>query len=185
MQTITKSSILYEPIEDVERMENYPAGGYQPVTIGDCLNDRYQVIHKLGHGTYSTIWLARDERLSRYVAVKVCTADSKSPENDVLSKLSNPRLSSKIGRAMIPSILDKFSVQGPNGDHVCLVTSPARMSLSDAKNGLWIRLFQLEVARVLAAQLVIDVDYIHSQGFVHGDLHRGNILLQLSCDFDF
>jgi serine/threonine protein kinase len=51
------------------------------------------------------------------------------------------------------------------------------MSLSDAKNGSWIGLFQLEVARVLAAQLVIAVDYIHSQGFVHRDIYRGNILL--------
>lgn len=175
--------VLYEPIEDVERMEYYQAGGYHPVTIGDRLNDRYRVIHKLGHGTYSTIWLARDERSHRYVAVKVCTADSKPPEIDVLSKLSKPHLLSDIGRTMIPSILDRFSVQGPNGNHVCLVTRPARMSLSDAKNGSWISLFQLEVARVLAAQLVIAVHYIHSRGFVHGDLHRGNILLQLPREF--
>lgn len=47
--------VLYEPIEDVERMEYYQAGGYHLVTIGDRLNDRYRVIHKLGHGTYSTI----------------------------------------------------------------------------------------------------------------------------------
>jgi serine/threonine protein kinase len=59
------------------------------------------------------------------------------------------------------------------------------MSLSDAKNRSWISLFQLEVARVLAAQLVIAVDYIHSQGFVYKDLYRGNILLKLSREFDY
>lgn len=58
------------------------------------------------------------------------------------------------------------------------------MSLSDAKNGSWISLFQLEVGRAIAAQLMIAVQYIHSQGIVHGDLHRGNILLRLSRDFD-
>lgn len=57
------------------------------------------------------------------------------------------------------------------------------MSLSDAKNGSWISLFQLEVARAIAAQLVIVVQYLHAQGFVHGDLHRGNILLQPSHEF--
>ncbi|KAF7630643.1 hypothetical protein AFLA_011264 [Aspergillus flavus NRRL3357] len=41
------------------------------------------------------------------------------------------------------------------------------MSVSDAKKESWISLFQLEVARAIAAQLVIAVQYIHSQGFVH------------------
>lgn len=58
------------------------------------------------------------------------------------------------------------------------------MSLSDAKNGSWVSLFQLKVARALATQLVIAIHYIYSQRFVYGDLHRGNILLQLSCDFN-
>ncbi|GAB1209820.1 hypothetical protein APSETT445_008605 [Aspergillus pseudonomiae] len=44
--------------------------------------------------------------------------------------------------------------------------------------------FQVEVARAIAAQLVMAIQYIHSAGFVHGDLHRGNILLQLSRQFD-
>ncbi|RAK81570.1 kinase-like protein [Aspergillus fijiensis CBS 313.89] len=122
--------VLYEPIEDLERMEYY---------------------QHVGHGTYSTIWLARDERSRIYVAVKVYTADSKPPEIDVISELSKP---------------------------------PLLMSLSDAKNGSWISLFQLEVARVLAAQPAIAIHYIHSWGFVHGDLHCGNILLQLRRDFD-
>ena len=38
--------------------------------------------------------------------------------------------------------------------------------------------------RALAAQLAIAVEYVHSQGFVHGDLHYGNVLLQLSFDLN-
>ncbi|PYI00104.1 kinase domain-containing protein [Aspergillus ellipticus CBS 707.79] len=102
----------------------------------------------------------------------------------VLSQLSKAQLPADPGRSMIPLIGDTFNIQSPNGNHVCLVTSPARMSLSNAKNGSWISLFQLEVARALAAQLVIAVRFMHSQGFVHGDLHRGNVLLQLSWKFD-
>ncbi|RAK85216.1 kinase-like protein [Aspergillus costaricaensis CBS 115574] len=176
--------VLYEPIEDVERIEYYEAGGYHPVTIGDCFHHRYRVVHKLGHGTYSTIWLAHDEVSNRYVAVKICTADSNPLENSVLSRLSQPKQSSHIDRDLIPTISDIFNIQGPNGYHTCLVTRPARMSLSDAKNGSWISLFQLQVSRAIVAQLMIAVQYIHSQGIVHGDLHRGNILLRLSRDFD-
>jgi serine/threonine protein kinase len=85
---------------------------------------------------------------------------------------------------MVPSILDRFSIHGPNGIHACYVTAPARASLSQVKDGSWIRLFQFEVARSLAAQLVLVVDYVHTQGIVHGELHPGNILLKVPPTFD-
>jgi hypothetical protein len=75
---------LYEPIEGVEKLESYRAGGYHTITIGDRIHSRYQVVQKLGHGTYSTIWLARDQKHNRYVAIKVCTADSNPLEFTVL-----------------------------------------------------------------------------------------------------
>jgi serine/threonine protein kinase len=172
---------LYEPIEGTEKLESYSVGGYHPIAIGDQFHDRYRVVHKLGHGTYSTTWLARDQRFNRYVAVKVCTADSDPLELDVLSELSSRQ---SPGRALIPSVFHAFHIHGPNGTHACYVTAPARMSLSEAKDESYNRLFQLDVARALAAQLVIAVEYVHSQGFVHGDLHYENILLQLQLPYD-
>ncbi|OOF99309.1 hypothetical protein ASPCADRAFT_512029 [Aspergillus carbonarius ITEM 5010] len=178
-------SHLYIPIEDVEKLERYREGGYHPITLGDRFHGRYRVVHKLGHGSYSTIWLARDQSLGQLVAIKVCTADSDPYESEVLSILSSSRQMSRDipGKAMIPLILDSFKIQGPNGTHACYVTSPAWMSLSDAKDGSYIRLFRLEVARALVAQLVIAVGYIHAQGLAHGDIHFGNILVQLPSAF--
>ncbi|GAO15373.1 hypothetical protein UVI_02010370 [Ustilaginoidea virens] len=60
------------------------------------------------------------------------------------------------------------------------------MSLSNLRdaveggNGL----FQLNVARSLAAQLVMAVSIIHSRGYAHGDLHLSNLLLQFSSHLD-
>lgn len=59
------------PIEDLER---YRPGGYHPVKLGDCFSTlpttpstlssssmpRYRILHKLGFGSFATIWLARD-----------------------------------------------------------------------------------------------------------------------------
>jgi serine/threonine-protein kinase SRPK3 len=45
---------------DVESPHSYRPGGYCPVHLGDLYCQRYRVIHKLGFGTYSTVWLARD-----------------------------------------------------------------------------------------------------------------------------
>ncbi|GFF50223.1 serine/threonine-protein kinase SRPK [Aspergillus udagawae] len=183
------TSVLYKPLEGVERLENYRPGGYHPIEIGDQFHGRYRAIHKLGYGSYSTTWLVRDEHCSKYVAMKVCTADSNPKEVDIIyiiSTLTGPHSSpiNTPGKTMIPSILDRLTIHGPNGHHACYVTAPARASLSGVKDGSWIRLFQLDVARSLAAQLVLVVDYVHTQGIVHGDLHLGNILLKVPHNFD-
>ncbi|UPL04352.1 hypothetical protein LCI18_015286 [Fusarium solani-melongenae] len=185
MLTTPSPRVLYEHIDDVERLDYYKPGGYHPVEIGDHLHQRYRVVHKLGYGTFSTTWLAQDETLSKYVAVKVDTADSDQKEVDILTHLSNPTLQDgNRGKELILPMLDRFSVHGPNGTHPCFVTAPARCSLADAKEASGSRLFQLPVARSLAAQLAIAVAYTHKRGLVHGDLHLGNILLQLPSTLD-
>ncbi|KAJ6188548.1 hypothetical protein N7519_003456 [Penicillium mononematosum] len=182
-----EADVLYEPLEGIERLENYRSGGYHPIQIGDQFHSRYRVVHKLGHGSYSTAWLARDEQFNKYVALKVCTANSNPKEVDIVSTILTPPHYSPInkpGKTMVPSILDRFTIHGPNGNHACYVTAPARASLSGLKDGGWTRLFQPGVARSLAAQLVLVLDYVHAQGIVHGDVHLGNILLKVPPDFD-
>lgn len=156
------STVKYRCIEDVEDLERYQDGGYHPIHIGDVLAGRYRVVHKLGYGGYSTVWLAQDQLLGVYVAVKLTTADSPSHESQVLHLLAK---SDHPGRAMIPLIRDQFELEGPNGSHKCYVTSPARSSLGDAQDS---DCFPVETARVIIAQLVMAVAYLHTQGYVHG-----------------
>lgn len=166
--TGTNSGVQYMFIEDVEKLERYRPGGYHPIVIGDYLHDRrYRIVHKLGFGAYSTIWLARDEAAGKYVAIKIAIAAGDSPESDILHMLGpvnlrNPRAS------MILPMLDEFVLCGPNGKHRCYVTAPARSSLAEAKDASYIRLFQPSVARAISAQLVQIVAFLHSQGVVHG-----------------
>ena len=49
----------YSDIE--ENPKDYKRGGYHPIKISDILNNRYQVVHKLGWGYFSTVWLCWDE----------------------------------------------------------------------------------------------------------------------------
>lgn len=42
--------------------ESYRPSGLHPVQIGDVLNDRYEILCKLGYGSFSTVWLAADSR---------------------------------------------------------------------------------------------------------------------------
>ena len=41
-------------------LEDFAAGRYYPVNVGDIFVSKYQVVGKLGFGISSTVWLARD-----------------------------------------------------------------------------------------------------------------------------
>ena len=86
----------------------YRPGGYHPVELGDKFNNRYVVEHKLGHGGYSTVWLARDlqHEHKRLVALKIMMSD------------------------------DEFTTHGPNGNHRCLVTEVLGPSLRNLAGGV-------------------------------------------------
>lgn len=155
----------YQFIEGVESLERYRHGGYHPVQIGEVLRDRCRVIHKLGHGTYSTIWLARDEKQAAYVAIKIGTGDSSPREAGILNALQHGLRIDKPCSTMIPRIQDQFEIHGRNGSHRCLATTPAQSSVAAANSA---RLFPIEVARALVAQLIMAVSYIHAQMVVHG-----------------
>lgn len=48
-----------EPIEE-EKTPYYDPKHFYPARLGEILNGRYQLATKLGYGTSSTMWLARD-----------------------------------------------------------------------------------------------------------------------------
>ncbi|KAL1859077.1 hypothetical protein VTK73DRAFT_7596 [Phialemonium thermophilum] len=174
----------YNYIPGVESLERYTPGGYHPVNIGDTFRDRYRVVDKLGFGGYSTVWLVRDTVLGRYSALKVGIADSRLPDSEirVLHALASPSAGlQQPGRALLPCILDEFEHDGPNGRHPCYVTTPARGDLRQAKER---GMFPLEVSRALSGGLATAVAYMHSHGYVHGDIHLGNILVRLPSSFD-
>lgn len=197
--------IEYNWIPGVEALEDYEPGGYHPIIIGDTLHDgRYHIADKLGHGGYSTVWLARDTLLKHYVALKVNTASSVPREPKVLKALSKSRMASPAhpGSRLVPDLLDEFEVRGPNGIHACYTLTLAACNLRDASPSL----IPLDAARALSYSLAQAVAYFHSQGYVHGglftllplfvlrylglislsvlDVHLNNVLLTLSSNFD-
>jgi hypothetical protein len=61
--------------DDAEAPERYDIGRtsrvFYPICLGEVLNERYLVEHKLGHGGFSTVWMAHDLQDKRDVALKV------------------------------------------------------------------------------------------------------------------
>ncbi|KAK3386145.1 kinase-like domain-containing protein [Podospora didyma] len=171
---------VYIPEVDLEDFEDYTIGGYHPTIIGDTFHDgRYEVVHKLGFGGYSTVWLARDNNTKRYVSLKILVAheSSRATEASILELLSSRDGLPHKGQRFIPLLLNQFSFDGPNGRHICLVQEPAGCSMAASKEDSINFLFPVETARSIAAQLIMGVSYLHSRGVCHGDLHIRNFLL--------
>lgn len=168
--TSRQSEAVYIPEVDLEDFEHYTAGGYHPIVLGDAFQKgRYKIAHKLGFGGYSTIWLARDNVLNRYVSLKVLVASEslQNTEANILRQLQSVDTLHP-GQRFIPHLLDTFSVEGPNGCHACLVQEAARCNVAASKEDSINFMFPTETARSIAAQLIIGVAYLHSQGICHG-----------------
>ena len=83
-------------VYNIEEFGNYRPGGYHTISIGDEFhNGRYRILHRLGHGLHSTVWLALNQHYQsnsysndlphlryRYVAVKILAADAPDEKYD-------------------------------------------------------------------------------------------------------
>lgn len=154
----------------LENLEYYEEGGYHPIHLGDYLgpNDRYRVIHKLGHGGFGTVWLCRDNNEGKYVAVKVMTADMPPDKRLDLSFSDFDR--SKPGAEYIAFPLDHFEITGPNGQHNCValpVLGPC------ASPNLWRgRENAGSVLRNMCKQAAEGLNFLHENGICHAGLSQ-------------
>lgn len=188
----------YYPEADVENLEGYVPGGFHPAMIGDTFHGgRYRIVHKLGCGGYSMVWLARDQQLQRYVSLKilVASASGNSNESNILRLLQNGN-SGHPGKQFIQTLLDEFKFEGLNGQHLCLVGVPYGYSISRSKEDSVNFMFPVDAARSAAAQLIMGLLYLHANGICHEgnysqnpnstrtlrvleDLHLRNFLLRI------
>ncbi|TRX97280.1 hypothetical protein FHL15_002074 [Xylaria flabelliformis] len=151
---------------DAEPIHRYRPGGYHPVSLGDQLKyGRYKILHKVGWGGYSTTWAARDQ-ISR--------------ETEVLRLISSLASDTHAGREHIVQLLDGFSIDGPNGKHQCLVLDLLGPSIPDIID-LHYRDERLpaQVAKSIAHQVLIGVDFLAQLKIGHGDIHARNIALAM------
>lgn len=84
MSNIVSDEFVTDEMDDGEDVYRYHPGGLHPVHLGDLLGGRrYRVVHKLGQGATSTVWLARDLSFHKYVAVKIKEFDISNILNEV------------------------------------------------------------------------------------------------------
>lgn len=149
-----------------EDPDRYHKNALHPLLIGDVLeNGRYRIVHKLGSGSFATVWLARDTVNNAYVSLKVMSANTppESQELRILQQIRDTQLPHP-GKQFVVQLRDSFTVDGPNGKHTCLVTDVAGDRLArpdDLPYGdlAWPRMVGLQIAQALG--------YLHALGIAH------------------
>ncbi|KAJ8131911.1 hypothetical protein O1611_g1711 [Lasiodiplodia mahajangana] len=172
---------LLPNIEHTEDIEKYAPGGFHPVHLGDTLdNRRYRVTHKLGAGGFATIWLARDETEGMWVALKIIVAEHSASVADN-SSLNLQAVSCLSNQLAVTTEIRRFTFEGPNGHHLCLVLPVLGPSMSQVSSGFTSRL-KPWLARRVSHQATKAVATMHAQGLCHGDITTANILFTLNID---
>lgn len=165
-------------MEDVEDVEKYVPGGYHPVDIGDRLgpagdSHHYTILHKLGFGGFSTVWLARCSRDEHYYALKILTADLPQTQGKDMIILQGLK-DDGFERSHVVKLYGSSEVTGPNGTHTCLVLPALGPSLDNqsAKSAL-----ASETRYEICHQIASGVATLHERNICHG----GALSSQLIC----
>jgi len=176
-----------QPCEE-ERTPYYDPQRFYPARIGEILNDQYQICTKLGYGTHSTVWLAKNLLrlvLSRrhssliwhanrwrwlsedYVAIKITALDPQgksTAENELkISKAIAARNSHHEGWHFVRTLRDSFIASGPTGHHICLVFEPLREPLWLLKKRFEGNVIPSGILKIMVKMLLHGLDYLHQE----------------------
>lgn len=193
-------------LTDVEDLSNYCPGGFHPVSYGNVLDGRYEVVSKLGHGGFGTVWLClevsskpRDDgeesesdfeeqpqRPYKWRAVKIVRAE-RSPitvddwpplqlRNHLEWTLGLTQPEWEAHNIMLP--LEHFWLEGPNGRHLCEVSAVHGAPLSS----LWEPRMPGDkppYIKHLLHRAGKALGFLHKNGICHGDFTPGNMLIRV------
>ncbi|KIJ49855.1 hypothetical protein M422DRAFT_246221 [Sphaerobolus stellatus SS14] len=111
---LTGDDILFTSMDMTEEITRYVTGGHHPVTIGDILNGKHRIMHKLGWGSYATVWLTqKTDGAKAFVAFNITKFNrDRTQEVAMLRALSSQH---------VVTLLGHFTLHGPNDTHLVFV----------------------------------------------------------------
>ncbi|KAK0387560.1 hypothetical protein NLU13_3806 [Sarocladium strictum] len=175
-----------DPIEE-ERLPGYSPERYYAAQIGQVLQDRYQIIGKLGFGGGSTSGhVATSSTEDALLTIKICTTGERGTR-DVLQEVAVSNHIKSIdalghpGKLRLRVVLDSFEVEGVNGNrHRCLVFAPLGQSLTEFRRAFPGNVLDPDGLRFTLLWVLMGLDFLHQAGVIHTDLSPNNILVSFN-----
>ncbi|KAK0713503.1 hypothetical protein B0T26DRAFT_596610, partial [Lasiosphaeria miniovina] len=150
-------------------------GGFHPIHIGDSIgpDGRFRIMNKMGSGGSGTVWLCEDTQHEvgkpKWRAVKISKARC-GTTGAVELKIKNIFIDHGVAPwsafhhgVAIP--IDSFSIDGPNGTHMCLVLPVLGPKIH--RNFALFTDTELK-RRSVCLNIAQAMKYIHSLGICHG-----------------
>jgi serine/threonine-protein kinase len=138
---------------------------------------RYRIEGRLGVGGMSTVMLAFDERLERYVAIKLL-AEHLADDPAFVSRFRREALAA--ARLVHPNIVQvfDFGLDAPSNQHFIVMEHVSGKSCAELLRDRGH--LDVEQAVEIVSQACRGLDYAHRNGVVHRDVKPGNLLVSES-----
>ncbi len=139
---------------------------------GRVLNNRYQLLERLGTGGMATVYRARDTLLDRYVSIKILRQDEgRAPGFDQQFQ-NEARAAANLSHPNIVTVYDYGVDQGESFIVMEFVPGTDLKSLLRKKGR-----FSVEEGIPLMVQACAGIGYAHRAGLVHCDVKPHNMLV--------
>lgn len=132
----------------------------------------YRLVSQLGKGAMGEVWRARDERLDRYVALKVLPADL---AGDVERRARMLREAKAAAAIRHPNVVTLFDIVAHGGEDILVMELVEGRTLSDTlrKDGRP----SLELALRWIERVADALVAAHARGILHRDIKAANIMV--------
>ena len=139
---------------------------------GMIIVDRYEIIGQIGAGGMANVYKARDNKLNRYVAVKVMKSEFREDSNFIKKFTREAQAAAGLAN---PNIVNVFDVGEDHGIYFIVMELVEGITLKEyinKKGKLSIR-----EATSIAIQVAMGLDAAHAQNIVHRDVKPQNIII--------
>ncbi|KAJ3518542.1 hypothetical protein NMY22_g13621 [Coprinellus aureogranulatus] len=205
-----KNGILVQAKKFPEEPIGYPVDwgeyGFYQGGPGDRVGEsgRYEIRAKLGVGSFSSVWLARDWEApsedQRYVKIKILAGfatkrneeeiyrelevgkllSQGSPQPRPVSGKAKSKTSTRAAHACTSRLLDHFTVPGveeSDGEHLCLVNELYPTDLFRVMRNMGNQPLPVRVVQRVLKDVITGLVELHEYGVAHGDLRPNNIMV--------
>ncbi len=165
-----------EAVLDKVRFRRDPPGvdAWLSSDVSDRTLGRFQLIERLGGGSFGYVFRARDSELGRMVAIKVPRAGSLASQDDVARFLREARSAAQLRHPGIVSLHETGQTEDGTFYLVEEFVQGTTLSTRISAGSIPVR-----QAAELVAAIADALDYAHRHGVIHRDIKPSNILLDL------